>query len=79
MKVELDLFASFMKYKPENCVGEPYILEIDNGTTVKQLIDQLNIPSSIPKIIFVNGIVTKEGTVLKDGDRAGIFPQVAGG
>ena len=79
MKIELDLFASFKKYLPEKRLGEPYILEIDNGTTVKELLDKLSVPSTTPKIIFVNGRINKEGTILKDGDKAGIFPQVAGG
>ena len=79
MKVEVALFATLKKYLSEKGAGKPCFIEIDNGTSVGKVLDKLNIPSEIPKIIFVNGLISKEGTILKDGDRMGIFPQVAGG
>jgi len=79
MRIEVNLFASLMKYLPENNSTNPYFLQIEKGTTVRQVLDQLNVPPEIPKIIFINGLIVKSDAVLKDGDRTGIFPLVAGG
>ncbi|MBW2053504.1 MAG: MoaD/ThiS family protein [Deltaproteobacteria bacterium] len=79
MRIEVNLFASLRKYLPENNHGEPVFLDVDQGTTVGQLLDRFNVPAEIPKIIFINGLTAKAESALNDGDRAGIFPLVAGG
>ncbi len=79
MKIEVNLFASLMKYLPETNSKNPYFIEVEQGATIAKILDRLMVPPEIPKIIFVNGLLAKEKTVLKDGDRAGIFPLVAGG
>jgi molybdopterin converting factor small subunit len=37
------------------------------------------VPLETVKLIFLNGIHAKDNEVLKDGDRLGVFPPVAGG
>ena len=79
MKVEFILFAGLAQYMPEETGGKPFIVEIEEGTSVGKLLARFDVPREKKKIIFVNGIISKEETILKDGDRAGIFPIVAGG
>ncbi len=79
MKVELRLYASLGRYLPENREGNSCILEIDPGTTIQELLHKLNIPLDAPKVIFLNGIHARGDEVLKEGDRLGAFPPVAGG
>ena len=79
MKVELILFAGLARYMPEKIDGKPSFVEVTEGTSVGNLLERFNIPKDKKKIIFVNGIISQEDTVLNDGDRAGIFPVVAGG
>lgn len=79
MKIEYELFASFAGLGSDNPDGEPSILELPEGTTVDMLIRQLRLPEDRPRMIFINGRRVNESTDLKDGDRAGIFPLVAGG
>jgi molybdopterin converting factor small subunit len=79
MKVELRLYASLGRYLPENREGNSCILEIDPGTTIQELLHNLNIPLDAPKVIFLNGIHARGDEVLKEGDRLGAFPPVAGG
>ncbi|MGA2957668.1 MAG: MoaD/ThiS family protein [Thermodesulfobacteriota bacterium] len=79
MQVELRLYASLGRYLPENREGNSCIMEIDPGTTVQELLHKLNIPPEAPKVIFLNGIHTRGDEVLKEGDRLGAFPPVAGG
>jgi molybdopterin synthase sulfur carrier subunit len=79
VKIELYLYASFKNNLPEKSGGNSCILEIPDGTTIRELLSQLNIPPEAPKVIFLNGVHTKGDEVLKDGDRVGAFPPVAGG
>ena len=54
-------------------------MEVEEGTQVKELIARMNIPQEAPKFIFLNGVHAQGDEVLKDGDRVGAFPPVAGG
>jgi sulfur carrier protein ThiS len=80
MKIQLNLFASLTKFLPDpEGAGFSNQVEIKEGTTIEALLDQLKIPREQPKIIFLNGIHAVETKVLKEGDRLGIFPPLAGG
>jgi sulfur-carrier protein len=79
MKINLNLYASLAEYLPDKARGNPSVLELSAGTTIKQLIEQLHIPLDIPRIIFLNGVHSPLEALLKDGDRLGIFPPLAGG
>jgi sulfur-carrier protein len=79
MNIELNLFASLAEHLPDKEKGNPNILELPAGTTIGGLIDLLKIPPEAPRIIFLNGIHAGREAVLKDGDRVGMFPPLAGG
>jgi len=80
MKVELKLYASLGKYMPKVLLEKKHAyLEIGEGTTIKALLEDLKVPIETVKLIFLNGIHAKNNEVLKDGDRLGVFPPVAGG
>ena len=59
--------------------GFSNLVEIEEGTTIEASLDQLKIPREQPKIIFLNGIHAGVSAVLKEGDRLGVFPPLAGG
>ncbi len=79
MEVKVKLFATLRDYLPKNSDGKSCQMEIDEKTTIEQIITQLKIPEKIPKIILVNGIQGSIDQTLKDGDVLSIFPPVAGG
>lgn len=80
IKVEVRLYATLRRYRPELEVGEPLSLNLEEGTTVEQLLEEgLGISTEVVKTIFVNGIAQSPGHVLADADRVGIFPPVGGG
>jgi sulfur-carrier protein len=79
MKIELRLYASLSRYLPETRERNVCMLEIGPGTTIHQLLVHLHIPPEAPKVIFLNGIHAIGDEVLKEGDRVGAFPPVAGG
>jgi len=80
MKIQLNLFASLTRFLPAP-EGTDFsnLVDLDEGTTIDVLLDRLKIPREQPKIIFLNGIHAEGTTVLKEGDRLGIFPPLAGG
>ena len=79
MRIELRLYASFKKYLPGDSPDNTCSVEVEEGATVRKLLEKFQIPFDAPKIIFLNGIHARGEEVLKDGDRVGAFPPVAGG
>jgi molybdopterin converting factor small subunit len=80
MKIELKLYASLSRYMPQALLEKSQsYLELGEGTTIKALLEDLKVPLEAVKLIFVNGVHAKDDEVLKDGDRLGVFPPVAGG
>ncbi len=79
MTIELRLYASLTRYLPAAREGNSCVLQIDPGTTIENLLQKLEIPPENPRVIFLNGVHAKGDEVLKDGDRLGVFPPVAGG
>jgi molybdopterin synthase sulfur carrier subunit len=79
MKVELCFYASFASRLPENREGNSCTTEIDEGSTVRELLDKMGLPEDLPKIVFLNGLHAKYDDVLKPGDRLAVFPPIAGG
>jgi sulfur-carrier protein len=80
MKIELKLYASLGRYMPQALLEKKHgYLEVGEGTTIKALLENLKVPLETVKLIFLNGIHAKDNEVLKEGDRLGVFPPVAGG
>ena len=73
--IELKLFANLAKYRPPG--GER--LSIEPGQSIRQLLDAIGLPAEKAKLIFVNGVKGDLDTLLKGGERVGLFPPVAGG
>ncbi|HBH29383.1 MAG: MoaD/ThiS family protein [Desulfofustis sp. PB-SRB1] len=74
MIITLNCFASLKPYTPDGGT-----LELAEGTTVEAVLTRLGIPQEEIRLIFVNSVHVSPDTVLKDGDRLGIFPPVGGG
>lgn len=79
MEVKVKLFATLRDHLPKNSDGKSCQMEIDEKTTIEQILTQLNIPEKIPKIILVNGLQGSIDQTLKEGDVLSIFPPIAGG
>ena len=52
---------------------------VENGTTVRDLIEELGVPEDKMKLIFINGLRGHPESQLRNGDRLGIFPPAGGG
>lgn len=83
MKIELKLYATLMRYLPEDAVGHSAMLEVSEGTTAAQLIEDRKLPKESCFLVLVDGTYLtpdeRESRPLKEGDTLSIWPPIAGG
>lgn len=79
MQVNVKLFATLQRYRPEVFAGEVFPVELPEGSTLADLVTHLEIRANEVKVMFVNGRARAEMYRLQDGDEVGIFPPVGGG
>lgn len=77
--VQVKLFATLRRQFPDLDIGEAMAVEVPEGTTVGELLHELELPAEQVKVVFVNNTIRKEDYELKDGDEVGVFPPVGGG
>ncbi|MGD8990536.1 MAG: MoaD/ThiS family protein [Desulfobacterales bacterium] len=73
--IQLKLFANLQAYTPPAADHYP----IETGITVGDMLAQLDIPQTKIKIIYIDGVSAELTTILRGGERVGIFPPVGGG
>jgi molybdopterin synthase sulfur carrier subunit len=74
MELEIKLFANLRKFNPEL-----ERIEVDDGTTVVELLERSGIPPSEVAIVLVDGRHAKLDQPLHDGETVAVFPPIAGG
>ena len=80
MRLLVRLYASLDRYQPVGRDSRSFSeVEVSEGTTVGDLLKTLHVPPDTVKLIFLNGIHAESDQILKEGDRLGVFPPVAGG
>ena len=79
MKIEVNLYATLKRYMKNDTGGKSLVIDVEDGKCVKDIIQKVKIPVDSVKLIFINGVHAKRDTILKDGDRLGLFPPVGGG
>mgnify|MGYP001591626957 CR=1 FL=1 len=79
MNIEVGLYSSLKRYLPESAQQPRHVIDVAEGTTVAELLQQLRVPAGEVMLIFVDGVHADGGTVLQDGNRVGVFPAVGGG
>ena len=73
------MFSDFRKYLPEKAEGDQFLIVLESGASVSQLLDKLGIPLQKPRVITVNDTNQREKHILKDADVVKIFPLAKGG
>jgi sulfur carrier protein ThiS len=79
IRVEVRLHASLERIRPGLRAGEALPLELQEGTTVERMVEELGIPKKGIHLVFVNGKTRPLDHPLSDGDRVALFPPVGGG
>ena len=72
--IAVKCFATLARYTPAG--GHAKLAEPGSAG---DLMRALGIPAADVAIIFVNDMHATEATVLRDGDRVGLFPPIGGG
>jgi molybdopterin converting factor small subunit len=83
MEVTVKLFASLGKYLPPSTKRNEAQIDIADGTSVSELIRQLDLPPELTHLVLLNGVYIdpddRDHTIFSPGDEFAIFPPVAGG
>ena len=79
MRIRVKLFAGLARYFNNRIPGSPVDIEVADGSTLADLVDQLKLPHEEVKVFFVNGRPRPIEWSLGLGDEVGIFPLIAGG
>lgn len=79
MNVEVRLFATLQSYLPAGAHGDGASLDLPAGTTVRDVMDSLKIPSDLACLTVVNGRDAEPEQILAPGDELALFPPLAGG
>ena len=74
MKIEIRLFAAFRQGREKK-----QILELEDGTTITQILEILEIPKEEVAILLLNGFDGGLDRELNDSDVLSLFPPVGGG
>jgi molybdopterin converting factor small subunit len=77
--VQVRLYATLRRYRPELGHGEALRVEMPDGSRVANLLEKLGIPRDETKQVFVDGLHKPMDFVLRDGQQVGVFPPIAGG
>ena len=81
MKIKLAMFAKFREYlDPKPAIGERLIVEVEKGSTLRDLFSKFLPDISEIGIIMVNGIHQElEYQILEDDLNISVFPLSGGG
>lgn len=83
MQINIEFYASLMKYLPPGKSRFRREIKVDDGLILDQLIQQFHISPAEAHIVLVNGRYIDDehraSRVLVEGDVISIWPPVAGG
>jgi hypothetical protein len=72
--VQVHLFGS-LKKKFKNLDPHPIELDLNNPTSLTQVLEYLKIPNDMVQVAMVNYKAVPKGTVIQPSDRLSLFPK----
>jgi len=79
MQIRVKLYATLSRYYGHVAPGIPFEIEVPEGSTVTDLVNELKLPREEVKLFFVKGRARSIDWPLEPGDEVGIFPLIGGG
>jgi len=83
LQVTVKLYATLGKYLPPGAERNVVKMDVAEGITAQQLIEQLNLPADLTHLVLINGSYVEPqargARVLTGGDEFAVFPPIAGG
>lgn len=74
INVKVRLFANLRENRDKEMM-----IELGEGSTIKDIIEILNISREDAAILLVNGLGAELDKILEDNDTVSIFPPIGGG
>ncbi len=75
--IDVRLYANLTRTADK--AATEFQVEARPGLTVKDVVDEGDIPAQDVRIVLVNGRTAELDSPLSDGDRVGLFPAISGG
>lgn len=75
VSIQIKLYANLNTFTPTASNNYP----VEKGTTIRQLLETLKIPKDKFRLVFINNVKGELDSILKGGERVGIFPPIGGG
>ncbi len=84
MQITFKLYANLQDYLPPEALRTNSLpVKLDDGTTIRQVIEQFCLPEKSCHLVLVDGVYVEPAAraerVLKDGEVLAIWPPIAGG
>lgn len=82
MTLTFKLYASLTRYLPAETKDHRVVLEVREGTSAVQVLEQHGVPQADVRLVLVNGLFvphSERAKPLRDGDELAVWPAVAGG
>ncbi len=79
MHVNVVVFATLRRYVPGLGIGQPLEMDVEPGTTLADIQNDLGLPENEVRIVMRNGLQAELSDTVQDGDRIAYIPAVAGG
>jgi molybdopterin synthase sulfur carrier subunit len=79
MRIRVKLFATLGRRIAGGAAGDLFPVEVPEGSTIADLIHQLNLPQEEVKVTFINARTRPLDWPLQPEDEVGIFPPIGGG
>ena len=83
MEITIKLYASLDKYLPAHAEKNVAKLDVDEGSTVMDIIQSLNLPQEHCHLVLVEGVYVspseRDTRPMAEGEALAIWPPVAGG
>jgi len=79
MHIEVAVFATLRRYLPDLKLGQTRSLEIRQGTTARQVAEQLGLPVDEVQVVMRNHAHASLDDVLDEDDRLVFIPLIDGG
>jgi sulfur carrier protein ThiS len=79
MLVEVRVFSGLERFLEKKRFGEPFSVEIQEGSSLRDLLEQIGIPEDQVFTTLIDGKHREPDYILNEGERVSLFPPVGGG
>ncbi len=79
MLVEVRVFSGLERFLDQKRFGEPFSVEIKEGSSLRDLLEQIGIPEDQVFTTLIDGKYRELDYILNEGERVSLFPPVGGG